>query len=243
MSEDKPQRSPGGSAILRHQPVERKDDEHIEHADTEEIEKHFARVFGEPENVFHELVSDIVHIDVHIIPPRPERNHWTLFTTGMSALPMTITENIEDPEEFVFAELMIKLPASWKVGSQEDRWFWPLKWLKRLARLPHEYGTWIGPLHTIPNGDPPKPFAPTTKFCCWMLLPPLDVEEADRRITLSNGDVVNIYCLHALHAEEVNLKLNKGADALIEAWGAAGVDDILQVNRPTVTRKKLFGLF
>ncbi len=243
MSNDKLARSPGGSDILRHQPQERDIEAPVETAGTDEIEQHFARVFGEPENVFHELVSDMVHIDVHIIPPRPERNHWTLFTTGMSALPMTVPEHIEDAEQFAFAELMLTLPASWKVGNNDDRWFWPLQWLKRMARLPHEYNTWLGALHTIPNGDPPKPFSPETKLCCWMLLPPIGVEEADQRITLKDGRVVNIYCLLPLHIEEVNLKLNKGAEALIEALDAAGVDEVIEIKRPPAVRKKLFGLF
>jgi Suppressor of fused protein (SUFU) len=243
MSNDKPVRSPGGSEIFRHQPVERDIEAPVEAASVDEIEAHFTRVFGKPEQVFHELVSDIVHIDVHIIPPAAGRDHWTLFTTGMSALPMSVPEHIENAAEFEYAELMIKLPASWKVGSNEDRWFWPLKWLKRLARLPHEYQTWIGSLHTIPNGDPAKPFASGTKLCCWMLVPLLDVEEGDRRIELKDGRTVNIYSLLALHPEEVSLKLNKGAEALIEAMDAAGVDDVLQVARPPVVKKKLFGLF
>jgi hypothetical protein len=243
MSNDKPSRTPGGSNILRHQAQERDIEAPVETAATDEIEQHFARVFGEPESVFHEIVSDIVHIDVHIIPPRPERDHWTLFTTGMSALPMTLPEHIEDAEQRAFAELMLMLPASWQVGSKDDRWFWPLQWLKRLARLPHEYNTWLGPLHTIPNGDPPKPFSSETKLCCWMLLSPVGVEEADQRITLEDGRVVNIYCLLALHIEEVNLKLNKGPEALIEALDAAGVDEVLQIERRPAVRKKLFGLF
>jgi hypothetical protein len=75
MSHDKPIRSPGGSYIWRHEAREREFETPAVATGTEEIEQHFARVFGEPENVFHEIVPDIVHIDVHIIPPRPERDH------------------------------------------------------------------------------------------------------------------------------------------------------------------------
>ncbi|MBK9266166.1 MAG: suppressor of fused domain protein [Polyangiaceae bacterium] len=243
MSDDKPSRSPGGSDILRHEARAREFEPPAASTGTEEIEQHFARVFGEPQSVFHEIVSDIVHIDVHIIPPRPVRDHWTLFTTGMSDLPMNVPKHIEGAEQFAFAELMLMLPASWEVGSDVERWYWPLRWLKQLARLPHEYNTWLGALHTIPNGDPPKPFSPETNLCCWLLLPPVGVDEADQTITLKDGRVVNIYCLLALHREEVSLKLNKGGEALIEALDAAGVSEVLQIDRPPAVRKKLFGLF
>ena len=33
------------------------------------IANHIARWVGSPENVYHELVSDKVHIDVHIVAP------------------------------------------------------------------------------------------------------------------------------------------------------------------------------
>jgi hypothetical protein len=40
----------------------------------EAISAHIARWIGEPASVFHELVSDKVHIDVHIVPrPRSFR--------------------------------------------------------------------------------------------------------------------------------------------------------------------------
>ena len=35
-------------------------------------------------SVFHELVSDIVHIDVNIIPPDNGRDYYVLWTSGMS---------------------------------------------------------------------------------------------------------------------------------------------------------------
>ena len=243
MRDDKPIQSPGGSDILRHQAQDRPIQFPTESPHATAIEDHFARIFGQPEQVFHEIVSDIVHIDVHIIPPRPERDCWTLFTTGMSALPMTVPPHLENHENLAFAELMLVLPPSWEVGNNADKWFWPLSWLKKLARLPHEYNTWLGPLHTIPNGDPAKPFAPETKLCCWTLLPPVEVSAQDCTITLADQRIVNIYCLHALHREEMALKLNKGVDALLEALDNAGVTEVLQIKRPPAVRTKLFGLF
>ena len=39
---------------------------------------------NEKPSVFHELVSDIVHIDVNIIPSDNGRDYYVLWTSGMS---------------------------------------------------------------------------------------------------------------------------------------------------------------
>ncbi|MQA64140.1 MAG: hypothetical protein GEU86_22400 [Actinophytocola sp.] len=60
---------------------------------------------------------------------------------------------------------MLCLPADWpltQAALQEERTGWPVDVLKRVARLPHEYATWIGEWHSVPNGDPAMPYAPDT---------------------------------------------------------------------------------
>jgi hypothetical protein len=54
------------------------------------IEAHIEKHIGKIEAVMHEIASDIVHIDVHVIVPAAERNFYTLITSGMSDLPMVI---------------------------------------------------------------------------------------------------------------------------------------------------------
>lgn len=56
----------------------------------EEIEAHIERHVGKISMVFHEVLSDIVHIDIHQIPPTDDRPYWTLVTSGMSDLPMSV---------------------------------------------------------------------------------------------------------------------------------------------------------
>lgn len=102
----------------------------------EKIEDHVRKHIGEVDSVFHEILSDVVHIDVHFIKPTPERNYYTLFTTGMSFMPMNTPEGAEGYE---YAELMICLPPDWRI-SQEDLQnpdhYWPIRWLKMLAVFP-----------------------------------------------------------------------------------------------------------
>ncbi|MEU4712474.1 suppressor of fused domain protein [Micromonospora purpureochromogenes] len=62
-----------------------------------------------------------------------------------------------------YAELMLCLPADWPLtrltGLDDDPAGWPVRVLKQVARLPHEYGTWIGEWHSVPNGDSAQPYA------------------------------------------------------------------------------------
>jgi hypothetical protein len=240
--------SPGGSEMLRHQARERGYSPPPDSTGEPEIVAHFSRYFGEPESVFHEIVSDLVHIDVHIIKPHAGRGCWTLFTTGMSDRPMTTPEGAED---FRFAELILNLPAEWRVDALRatppppdlERWYWPIYWLKKLARLPHEYQTWLGSHHTIPNGDPAKPFHPGTRLCSWLIIPPISVPEEARVVELANGRKIQLYTLHALYLEELSLKLNEGGNALLDAFERDDVSEILYVDRKPVVRKKRFGLF
>ncbi|HRI64275.1 MAG TPA: suppressor of fused domain protein [Polyangium sp.] len=240
---DSPERAADGTPILRHQAVSQDFQSPVETACVDEIEAHMTKYFGKPTNVFHELVSDKVHIDVHFIPPSKERNQWTLFTTGMSALIMNVPPGADD---FEYAELMISLPPNWNVDALAkspppadlERWYWPIRWLKQLARLPHDYNTWLGPLHTIPNGDPPRPFSPETRLCGWVLLLPFSVPEEGQSIVLSDGRVVRLYALYALYAEEMELKLQHGGQALLDALAATHATEVLSLTRKSAKAKK-----
>lgn len=234
-------RSPGGSAILRHQAVERDFTAAAPGLFTEAIEAHLARWFGDPATVFHEIISDLVHIDVHMIEPAPERPYWTLATTGMSDLPMTVPPGAE---AFSRAELLLFLPPVWKIPTgDDDRWYWPIRELKKMARLPHEYASWLGMGHTVPNGDPPTPFRPETRLCGWWLLPPLGVPPEAWQVETASEERVHLWVLNALHADEMELKLASGSDALIDRFDAANVAQVLDPARPSVIVREKKGLF
>ncbi|MEO0479410.1 MAG: suppressor of fused domain protein [Planctomycetota bacterium] len=242
--------SEGGSRIERH---ETPDDGLVAPAEPlpgahESIEGYFQQHFGEVSEVYHELVSHRVHLDVHIICATKDRPFHVLFTTGMSDLPMTVPEGVPAPTR---AELMIALPASWPLDQKcwkDENNYWPIGVLKMLARMPHEYGTFLGAGHTIPNGDPPQPFAPNTSLCCSFLLELLGLVPDQGRVELDGGESIQFYNVMFLHHGEVQLKLEKGTDALLERFGNQ-VAPVLDVGRPDVTRskpvgrKKRFGLF
>ena len=103
---------------------------------------------------------------------------------------------------------------------EEDlRRAWPVRLLKMLARLPHEYATWLGWGHTIPNGDPARPYAPGTELCGAMVIPPFAF---GRELFEVPGDpIVHVYQVLPLTAAEMDFKLRSGVDALLERMEAA----------------------
>ena len=54
------------------------------------VEKHIQTYFGEFENIWHELISPDIHVDICIIPPTKEKDYYTLVTMGMGAHEMNV---------------------------------------------------------------------------------------------------------------------------------------------------------
>jgi hypothetical protein len=247
MADDEEVRSAGGSTIHRYKDRERPFQAPSgEDSSIEQIEQHLARFGVKAENVLHEIVSDLVHIDVHVCEPTAERNFYTLFTTGMSDQPMTVPEGAEHLRH---AELMLCLPPGWSLrgpgGSVDPRpeAYWPIRLLKGLARFPHEYRSWLGVGHTLPNGDPPAPYAPDTELCCALLAAPQTLPEEAQQLEVRADKLVNLYAVFPIHKAEMDLKLAKGADALYALLDGKQVSELLDPGRAPVTRKRLFGIF
>jgi hypothetical protein len=233
--------SEAGQPIFRHQARER--DFEFATSDGQAAEAICAHVethLGPIDVVFHELISDLVHIDVHQIKPTPSRNFWTLITTGMSDRPMTVPDGVDDAR---FAELMICLPPSWKVSDEafkDEANYWPVGTLKRLSRLPHEYQTWLAAGHTIPNGDPPEPYAPRAEFCCALIANPLTTPAEFDQVEVAPGKVVRFLSVIPLYLEEVDLKLKKGSDELMKRLEKQGVNEVLKPGRKNVARRSIW---
>jgi len=208
----------------------------------EEISAHIARHLGPVETVFHELVSDTMHIDVHVVLPSRESACVRLVTSGMSDLPMTIPDHLSAPRH---AELMISLPPDWKLDQasfESGEWYWPVRLLKSLARLPHKYATWLDVGHTVPNGDPAVPYASNTRLCGAIIAPPISSDDDFDTLRIDDDKEIRFYSVVPIYQAEMDLKLRKGAGALFERLGAKHVTDLVAITRPDVT-KKLFGVF
>lgn len=203
----------------------------------EAVEGHIEQYFGKFENVFHELVSPDIHVDICVVPPSEERDYCTLVTMGMGAHRMNVPEELAE-YKLERAELAIALPADWKLDQEsmkDEKWYWPIRLLKVLARLPIASDTWLGFGHTMDNKEN---FAENTKLCAAILTGPQSTEEGGEVCTLPGGEEVNFYQVIPLYEDELDYKLEHDADALLDKM--AGISFVVNPTRQdAITRGTL----
>ena len=179
------------------------------------VEGHIQQYFGKFGHVFHELSSPDIHVDICVVPPSQERDYYTLVTMGMGAHRMNVPEALAE-YKLERAELAIALPRNWKLKHEDlknERWYWPIRLLKTLARLPIASDTWLGFGHTMDNEED---FAENTKLCAAILTPPQGTEDGSEVCTLPGGEEVNFYQVLPLYRDELEYKLAHDADALLD---------------------------
>lgn len=235
--------SPGGSTIYRYEDVtpnlEAPESEALH---TEDIEKALQPFLGE-NYVLHEIVSTAIHLDVLVFKPTPARNRWTFVTSGMSDKPMTVPVDF-DVNEFGYTELAISVPADWfsvdeggmipDAEMKDETKYWPIRLLKFLGRFPHEYKTWFWESHSIPNFDPPEPYASNTTLSGALLTQLGDWPERYRKISTKDGTVISIFGVVPVYEDEMTAKLDLGYDPVITALVEAGVTEMVDADRPSV---------
>ena len=184
-----------------------------EQEDWDAVEAHMERYFGPCDNVFHEIMSPDIHVDIYIMKPTPQRNYYVLSTFGMGAHRMNVPEELAE-KKLERAEIIVTLPPDWKVTESGEEWYWPIRWLKILARLPINEEGWLGWGHTIANPDD-APFAENTKLCGLVLTEPQGFDEDAVCCPLPGGDEVNFYHMIPLTFEEMQFKLAHDAQTLL----------------------------
>ena len=203
----------------------------------ETVEGHIQQYFGKFENVFHELSSPDIHVDICVVPPSEERDYYTLVTMGMGAHRMNVPEELAE-YKLERAELAIALPRNWKLKREDlknERWYWPIRLLKALARLPIASDTWLGFGHTMDNEED---FAKDTKLCAAILTGPQDTEDGSEVCILSSGEEVNFYQVIPLYRDELEYKLAHDADALLDKMN--GISFVVEPDRQdAITRGTL----
>ena len=203
----------------------------------EAVEGHIQQYFGKFENVFHELSSPDIHVDICVVPPSEERDYYTLVTMGMGAHRMNVPEELAE-YKLERAELAIALPGNWKLKHEDlknERWYWPIRLLKTLARLPIASDTWLGFGHTMDNEED---FAKDTKLCAAILTGPQDTEDGSEVCILPSGEEVNFYQVIPLYRDELEYKLAHDADALLGKMN--GISFVVEPDRQdAITRGTL----
>jgi len=230
--------SEGGSQIIKHKPQDKQEwRQPAISSYAEEINSHFGDIFTDCEAVvFHEVVSDLVHIDVNVMKPTQTGGFHILYTTGMSDLPMTLPDHIAERTDLRYAELIMLLPDSWNPGKSfsistemplQDSWAIDL--IKYLARFPHEHKTWLCDGHTIPNGSNYEPYLKDSRMSCVVLLPS-PIEALSNLIT-ADGTTINFYSVLPITRAEAEFKLKRGMDALLDKFTKTKVPLIIDMYR------------
>ena len=90
------------------------------------------------------VITDVtpasVPLKVYIFPPVKNKRANTLFVTGgLVEYGLTLPKH---KEYLCYAEYFIEMPGTWPVKEkdlEQDEYFWPIRWLKAIARYPHEH--------------------------------------------------------------------------------------------------------
>ena len=199
----------------------------------QQIRSHVERHIGRIERVFAgdaaSGTADVLHVR-----PVNSRPYHTLITAGMSDVAMPVPADVDAPRRI---ELMMTLPESWKFAD------WPVQYLQSLSRIPRDKPeAWLGWGHTIPNGDPPQPLTPRTELCGVIIAPSLLVPIAFYQTNL-DGERVAFYSAIPLYNEELQLQTREGMAALLERLVQNDVNDVVDLKRRNVAKKKRFGIF
>jgi len=207
------------------------------------LEAHIAACIGSVETVLHEIISERVHIDIHVVAPTPERDYYTLVTIGMSDRSMSVPSGLE---EYRYTELMLCLPPDWPLPQLyetdvAEEHYWPIRCLKSLAHFPHTYDTWLWASHTVPNGDPPEAYAANTRLCGALISHPLLFGDDLITLRVRADKLVHFHSIIPIYKEEMDYKLEKGFDALIKRLDHVGVTELLDITRKNVAKTAPFG--
>lgn len=203
----------------------------------EAIDTHIQEHIGEISMVYHELISDLVHIDVHLVKPTDARPYNTLITSGMSDAPMSAPGKMKGCE---YAELMLCLPPDWPMRHEDwkdERHYWPIRWLKTLARFPHKFQTWLWWGHTMPNGDPAVPLADDCPFTGVILAQPMTTSTDFWQLEIAPEKHIHFLSVIPLYSEEMALKLSQGANEVISRFDRLKISELVNLKRPNAAEK------
>ena len=203
----------------------------------QEIENHVRKYLGDIALVFHELVSDQVHLDLLIINPTAEFPFYRLVTCGMSDKEMSLLpgETKDDPIER-YMELMVTLPGEWKMDQEawkDEKWYWPIRMLKTIALFPHKYQTRIGFGHTLHN-EGNTPYGPDTQQADMIILPSMFAAQEFQALDINEDKTIYFNSIWPLHLDELNYKLTEGFDSFIDLIEAYQMTEVIDPERPSM---------
>lgn len=186
--------------------------------------------YGEYGEVFHELVSPDIHLDIVLIPPTDEQPYYKLVTMGAGAYKMSMPRQLRK-YKLERAEYVIFLPKDWNVKSDKEEDYWPIRMLKDVARLPIYTDSWLTVGHTVTINEDSSPVAPNTMLNSCVLLNSfgnkMQIVEAMKLGVW--GDEVNFWQVLPLYQEELEYNFSHSIDELLELLDDVPI--VVDINR------------
>lgn len=196
----------------------------------DEYETFIKENFGSYESVMHEIVSPDIHLDIIMVPPTDDHRFYKLITMGMGAFKMNVPDELAE-YELEYAELVFYLPADWKLNSPDEKDYWPIRYMKILARLSINSNSWIGFGHTVHGNEAGTPFAENTKLNTMLLLNACNLNDEKLDLRLSSGKKINFYQMFPLYQEELDMKMATSLNDLLNLFDDDDIFPVLHINR------------
>ncbi len=190
--------------------------------------EHIRAHIGPVDTVFHQIDGDGAAIDIHHVPPSPDRDCHTLVTSGLSDRPMPEGSGVQ------FGELVMCLPADWPMDEEaleDDASAWPLEMLRALGRLPYAHGVAFDFGLCTDNLTLPFGLAKDTGFSAVLLAPPVTVPDAFWCLEAVNGKVIDFFGIVMLYPRELDCARYDGVVALARALDRLSVNELVQTGR------------
>jgi hypothetical protein len=190
--------------------------------------EHIREHIGPVDTVFHEIESETVAIDIHHVPPTPDRDCHTLITSGLSDQPMPEGSGVR------FAELVMCLPPDWPMDEEaleDDASAWPLEMLRALGRLPYAHGVAFDFGLCTDNLTLPFAMAKDTGFSAVLLAPPVTIPDAFWCLEAVNGKIIDFLGIVMLYPLELDCARYQGVVALASAMDKLSVNELVHVGR------------
>ena len=199
-------------------------------SEIEEVDNFICDMFGDYKNVFHEIASPDIHLDVCIVEPTEDDPYYKLVTMGAGAYKMHIPEKLQK-YQLDYAEYVIYLPKFWNINSGEETDYWPIRVLKDVARLPIWNNTWLSYGHTTQSDEQGSAYASNTRFNS-VVLNFAENRKGDIRLMMSSGKVINFYEIIPMYPEELAFKMENGAEALFDQFNEKNIQfKVVDINR------------
>lgn len=209
---------PEQERIINYTPIQR-----------QEFNRFVAENFGRPAYILTDPAPEGIQVDIVVIEPTGQKNYYILLTCGMGAVGMPLKRGQPHPEHM---ELVLCLPRDWQVKNDDERWSWPVDWLRQTARMPVLEGRSLALGDTIAKG---RPFSAYTSMCGVFLSEQLG-EVCIENKTFYNLPALLFYAMRPLYHQELAFVQQQGTEAFYRRMGQQGqqMTPYLQLGRENI---------